>query len=316
MEKINVIIALVLTMMLCLLNVGLAQESPTNQQYNPERVLQFLDKDKDEKISQQEASKAKRLMGRFTHLDTNSDGYLTLAELKRSTTSSRYTYIESDGVFMYYETEGRELYRELLPKEFEMPERLLVYVFVSDFYKMDAETTPYKETAMFLLGKYKGKDIWHCIYMPVTSEESMLAGKYRLGLPKTIGDINFLRSEPEYKATLIDQDNCQVSLSVNTDNHTFTTEQKELLKQLSTMPKMNILNGEVIEMSGGRNSNIFDLAQKYPNGIILKSGEGSIAFDTSAQKNNTSASPLNLKPIKILGTYYMLNKIPFRLGKK
>ncbi|MCT4591226.1 MAG: hypothetical protein N4A71_25635 [Carboxylicivirga sp.] len=78
---------------------------------------------------------------------------------------------------------------------------------------------------------------------------------------------------------------------------------------------MNILNGKVIEMSGGRNGNIFDLVEKYPNRVIIKGGEGRISFDTSSLSAN-EVSPLNLKPSKILGSYYLSNKLPFRLGKK
>jgi hypothetical protein len=79
---------------------------------------------------------------------------------------------------------------------------------------------------------------------------------------------------------------------------------------------MNILNGEVIEMSGGKNGSVFDLAQRFPGRLIIKAGEGSVSFDKSSQKISEGASPLDLKPSKILGSYYMFNKIPFRLGKK
>ena len=103
----------------------------------------------------------------------------------------RYTYYENDGIFIYYETANAETYRQLLPEKFDMPNELLVYAFISDFYKMDARTEPYKEAALFLLAKHEGKEIWHCIFMPVTSHESRIAGIRRLGLPKTMGDISF-----------------------------------------------------------------------------------------------------------------------------
>jgi len=296
-------------------NYSLAQNANKEQQYNPERILQFLDKNNDNKISQQEASSAKRLDNNFNNLDTNKDGFLTLEELNGSGSSSRYTYLESDGLFLYYETEEAELYRQLLPDEFDMPDRLFVYTFICDFYKMDAQTQPYKEASIFLLGKYKGDEIWHCVYMPVTSEESMRMGKYRLGLPKTMGDIDLVRNDPEYSAKLTDENNYQVSININTNNHSFSNDEEKLLEELSVIPKKNLLNGEVIEMSGGRNGSVFDLAQKYPNRVIIKGGEGRINFDIASQNEN-EVSPLNLKPSKIIGSYYMSNKLPFRLGKK
>jgi len=312
MERVNVVfVFIVLT---CSLNYSFAQNRNNAQQYDPERVLRLLDNNNDQKLSKQEASIAKKLANNFKYLDTNNDGFLTLEELKGSNSTARYTYLESDGIFMYYETEEKERYRTLLPSEFDMPERLFVYAFICDFYKMDSQTQPYKETSIFLLGRYKGKEIWHCIYMPVTSRESMLAGKYRLGLPKIMGDIDFLRSESEYNANLTDENNCKLSLSINTTKHSFSKDDKKLLKELSVIPKMNILNGEVIEMSGGRNGSIFNLAQKYPDRLIIKEGEGTINFDSSPSQNEVS--PLDLKPSKIIGSYYMLNKIPFRLGKK
>ncbi|WP_196887489.1 acetoacetate decarboxylase family protein [Aureivirga sp. CE67] len=318
MKKANVILILVVVILSSVSNVGFAQRQNKNQKINPERIIKFLDKNNDKKISKEEASNRKKLSENFDQLDANNDGYLTADELKGpdATKTNRYTYLESDGIFMYYETNEKDLYRKLLPEQFEMPDQLLVFTFISDFYKMDAETQPYKETSIFLLGKYKGQEMWHCVYMPVTSRESMMAGKYRLGLPKTMGEIDFYRYDPEYNAKVTDHNNGKVSLSIDTKNHSLSNEQKELLNELSVIPKMNILNGEVIEMTGGRNGSIFDLAERFPSKVVIKSGEGNIEFDMSAQKNNTDASPLGLEPSKILGAYYLSNKIPFRLGKK
>ncbi|MGB0869099.1 MAG: acetoacetate decarboxylase family protein [Flavobacteriales bacterium] len=283
---------------------------------NPEKVIKFLDANKDGKISKKEAEKSKKLLASFNYLDTNKDGFLTLNELKSNNSSNRYSYLESDGIFMYFETEEKELYRKLLPKQFDMPERLLVHTFICDFFKMDEHTQPYKEASIFLLAKYNEKEIWHCIYMPVTSLESMILGKNRLGLPKTMGEIEINRSEPEYKASVTDHNNCKISLTINTKNHAFNQDEIKVLKELSVLPKMNILNNQIIEMSGGRKENVFDLAKKYPSKIIIKSGLGSLDFNNYNLKGNKQESPLSLKPSKILGAYYMLNKFPFKLSKK
>jgi acetoacetate decarboxylase len=297
-------------------NDGLAQDKNSRKKFSPEKIMKFLDANKDGKISKQEASRAKKLAANFANLDTDKDEFLTLEELKGNKSSERYTYLENDGIFMYFETQDKELYRTLLPKQFDMPERLLVYTFVSDFYKMDKQTLPYKEASIFLLAKYEGKEVWHCIYMPVTSEESMIAGQNRLGLPKTMGQIDLKRTEPEYRASVVDENNSKISLTIDTKNHAFNDKELKILKELSVIPKMNIIDNEIVEMTGGRKGNVFDLAKRFPNKMTIKSGLGSIDFDTSESRDKNLVNPLNLKPTKILGTYYLLNKIPFRLGKK
>ena len=187
MKTTNIILALTLTLFIGSSNLSLAQKQDNKRQFDPEKIFQFLDKNNDLKISKQEANRAKRLNQNFKYLDADNNGFITLNELKNTNTSNKYTYLENDGIFMYYQTEEKETYRKLLPEVFDMPDRLLVYTFVSDFYKMEGQTQPYKEASIFLLGEYKGEKIWHCIYMPVTSEESMKMGVIRLGLPKTMG---------------------------------------------------------------------------------------------------------------------------------
>lgn len=312
---------LVVTLFTCSSNLTIAQKQGNKRQFDPEKILRFLDKNNDQKISKQEAGRAKRLAGNFAYLDTNKDEFLTLDELKSTNSSNKYTYLENDGIYMYYETEGKDTYRKLLPEEFDMPNRLLVYTFISDFYKMEGQTQPYKEASIFLLGKYKRKEIWHCIYMPVTSEESMRMGIARLGLPKTMGKIDFDRSEKNYNAVLIDENGNTMSLSIDTKNNAFSNKEEETLKELSLIPKMNILRGNVIKMGKKGNGNgngadvsILDIAKAMPNHIIIKEGQGEINFNiSSAQKNSNSVSPLELKPSKIIGTYYMHNTMPFSL---
>ena len=102
---------------------------------------------------------------------------------------------------MYYETDNARVYESLLPDVFDMPDRMLVYAFIYDFYKLDYDAVPYKENALFLLVEYQGQEAWHCVYMPVTDEHSMWAGIIRLGLPKTMGDIEFNREPPRYHGT-------------------------------------------------------------------------------------------------------------------
>lgn len=320
----KIILALIVALFMCSPNISKAQEQGNKRQFNPEKILQFLDKNNDQKISKQEAYRAKRLTENFNLLDTNKDDYLTLDELKNTNTSTKYTYLENDGIYMYYETKEKEIYRKLLPEVFNMPDRLLVYTFISDFYKMKGQTQPYKEASIFLLGKYKGEEIWHCVYMPVTSEESMRMGVIRLGLPKTIGEIKFSRSETVYSATLTDENENVMSLSMDVEQYVFNKKEEKELKELSVIPKMNILRGNVIKMGKKGNGNgtnsktsILDIAKAAPNRITIKKGQGVISFKISpTQKTSNSVSPLELKPSRIIGTYYMHNTIPFSLTGK
>ncbi len=238
---------------------------------------------------------------------------------KKSTSERRYTYYENDGIFVYYETQKTKAYRSLLPSVFKMPDRLFVYTFIIDFYKMDSKTQPYKEAAIFLLAKYKGKEVWHCIFMPVTSNESRLAGIMRLGLPKTMGDIKITRSNPVYIGNAIGEDGRKMSLHLDTKAYTMSKNEEQLLKQLSVLPKLNLRKGKIIEIKRGRGKrSIIDLAKKFSRRLILKSGKAKVAFEfkskSSTKDSNATAHPLDLTPSKILGAYYLQNKIPFRLG--
>ncbi|OSY88778.1 hypothetical protein WH52_03665 [Tenacibaculum holothuriorum] len=318
MKNTTIITGLTVILFTCSSIAGFAQKQ-NNKRFTPDKVLRFLDRNKDQKISKQEADRAKKLAQNFIYLDTNNDGFLTLDELKRSNSSNKYTYLENDGIFMYYETKEKETYRKLLPEEFDMPNRLLVYTFISDFYKMKGQTQPYKEASIFLLGKYNGEEIWHCIYMPVTSEESMRMGVIRLGLPKTMGEIEFSRSKTTYNATVTDGNNNTMSLSINTKDYSFNNNEEKELKELSLIPKMNILRGKVIKMSKTNNGNgssksILDIAKVVPDRITLKEGQGKVTFNISTeQKDSNTVSPLELKPSRIIGAYYMHNTIPFGL---
>lgn len=227
---------------------------------------------------------------------------------------TRFTYHESDGVFVYYETDKRDAYRQLLPKEFDMPDKLYVQTFISDFYMMDDQTEPYKEASVFLLGELEGREVWHCIFMPVTSEQSRRAGIWRLGLPKTIGKIEFERNPPVFKGIAEDDTGRKMSLTVNTDEHYAGEYNEELLRDLSTLPRINLRNGEIIEMTRSAKRSVLDVAKQFPQHLTLLPGRANIDFEASTSVSGVHA--LDLTPTKILGAYYLHNKIPFRLGKK
>lgn len=222
-----------------------------------------------------------------------------------------YRYLENDGIFMYYETEAVEVYKSLLPEVFDMPDRLLVYAFINDFYKLDYGATPYKENAIFILAEYQGQEVWHCVYMPVTDEHSMWAGIIGLGLPKTLGTINFTREDPNYYGNGINPMGGEMILSVNTEDYTIEEEARQELISLSLLTSLNIRNGEIIEMGKtGEQNSVIEMAKKYPNFMTVKFGEATISTNT---EDISFHHPLDLTPSNILGAYYLLNKVPFSL---
>ena len=234
----------------------------------------------------------------------------------------RYTYHETDGLFLFYETDQSEAYRSLLPDVFDMPDRLLVQTFISDFYKMDARTEPYKEGAVFLLALYDGNEVWHCITMPVTSNESRLGGILRLGLPKIMGEIELTRDDPRYSGSVTVEGGHQMALQLDTEDYMIGEDREQLLKELTVIPKLNIRRGEVIEMttSGSRGPrSVIDIATMFPRRMTLRFGEGQVSF-TSSERNGDSGSTVHpftdLTPTKILGSFYLKNTFTYKLGVK
>ncbi|BDD05838.1 acetoacetate decarboxylase family protein [Aureibacter tunicatorum] len=228
-----------------------------------------------------------------------------------SSNYNTYRYLENDGISMYYETQEKEVYRSLLPDILDMPEQLLVYVFITDFYKLDYGAEPYKENSLFLLAEYEGRKVWHCIYMPVTSEESMWAGIFKLGLPKSMGEIELFRSSPIYTGYGIGPDQRRMDLTVNTENYMVSENQKNLMKELSLISMLNIRNDNIIEMGKtGEMRSIFEISEQYPRLLTVEYGDGNISFDS---KYSEEAHPFSLTPSNIIGAYYLKNKIPFSL---
>lgn len=226
----------------------------------------------------------------------------------------RYTYYENDGIFIYYETQEVEAYRKLLPEKFDMPKELLVYTFVSDFYKMDARTDPYKEAAIFILAEYEGRTFWHCIFMPVTSQESRIVGIRRLGLPKTMGSISFERDSPRYEAKVVAEAGYQMSLKLDTQAYQFNISELQSIEKLSAIPKFNLLDGELIQMGRTSKRSIVDLAKILKKKLVLKAGISQLNFEQPINKKPEQVHPLDLLPSKILAAYYLKNSIPFRLN--
>ena len=223
-----------------------------------------------------------------------------------------YRYLENDGIFMYYETDNTTVYQSLIPDEFNMPSRMVIFAFFNDFYELDYGATPYKENGISILVEYQGEEFFHCIYMPVTDEYSMWAGILGLGLPKTIGDINFYRNNPTYYGDAENQFGGTMNMSINTDNYTIDNSTKQELINLQLLKSLQIRNGNIIVIgnTGGNNNSVIETAEQFPNLITLKFGEPTITTNTDAILFN---HPLDLTPSNIIGGFYLKNTIPFGL---
>lgn len=223
-----------------------------------------------------------------------------------------YRYLENDGIFMYYETDNIEVYQSLIPDEFEMPSRMLVFAFFNDFYELDYGATPYKENAISILVEYQGEEFFHVVYMPVTDEYSMWAGILGLGLPKSLGEINFTRDNPIYYGDGTNPLGGTMDMSVNTENYTIDNDAKQEMINLSLLRNIQIRNGNIIEIgkTGGNENSVINIAEQFPNLVTLKFGEASIATNTDAILFH---HPLDLTPSNIIGGYYLKNTIPFGL---
>lgn len=250
----------------------------------------------------------------FEDTDEENEDYFDILENIGDDDSVRaYQYEENEGIFIFYKTEDEELYRELLPEEFDMPDELTVHLFIMDFYEIDSSAEPYKEMSISLLGELDGEEIWHCIYMPVTSQQSMIAGVLGLGLPKTIGDIEFIRAESSYSGTVLDENNRTATITVDTEDYLMSEAEREIIRGYMSIPKINILNGELIQMTRtGGSVNIIDIAEQYPRYVTLLGGEVIVDFISYEDGNH----PLDLEPSEVIAGYFLHNEISFSLDRK
>jgi len=81
MKKVNTV--LILSSVLVVTACSNSDANAGNRKPSPERILQFLDKDNDGRISRAEAASArkKKLAENFDFIDKNQDDFIDLAEL-------------------------------------------------------------------------------------------------------------------------------------------------------------------------------------------------------------------------------------------
>jgi len=233
----------------------------------------------------------------------------------------RYTYKEFDGLYVFYRPRDVAVYRQLLPKVFDMPDAPLVQVFIADYYKMDAGTQPYLEAAVFLLARYEGETVWHCISMPVTSDEARRLGVTLMGFPKVMGEIGLERGEGKYVGTLKLDGKPTMSIKLDTKGHGVTQDEQQWFRTLAGIPNLNILNGKVINPMGAARRprlGMWEMSKLFPDKLEVKVGKAELALKPGAAKGRSQKPPdaFDVEPSEIVLAYYLKNKLGFSFGQR
>ncbi len=228
-----------------------------------------------------------------------------------------YTYHEFDGLFVFYKTQDTAAYRDLLPRIFDMPDEPLMMAFVMDYYKMDKRTTPYREVAVSLLAKYKGKTGWHCLTMPVTSDDARVKGIKYLGFPKIMGDIDLVREPSTYTGILKLNNQTVMTLELAAkERNDVSVSESQWFEKLRGLPNFNLLDGKVYEPDFGGKANLLEVSRIYPDRIIVRTGSARLLCDPQAAGAHSErlAKVFGLKPSEMVLAYYFKNTFPLSFG--
>lgn len=230
-------------------------------------------------------------------------------------------YREFDGIMLFYKPADTVVYRELLPEVFDLPDEPLVEVFVIDYYKMAPwALEPYREAAVFLLAEYQGREAWHCVTMPVTSDRARIGGITRLGYPKVMAEVTLDRNDPVYTGTLKAGGQAIMEVRLDTKDRTPTERDQAWFQRLSGIRSLNILNGRLVDpMPRARESKItmLDLADRYPGMFKVQVGAASLTASPEAAPKAEDWRPkaFAIKVKEIVLAYYFQNKYGFSFGR-
>ena len=219
------------------------------------------------------------------------------------------------GVTVFYKPAKIDTYRRLLPNVFDMPAEPLVQVYVYHFSKMASWFKPYHETAVFLLAKYQGRTIWHCITMPVTTNQSRIGG-IRLGYPKVLADITLDHTTSEYRGVLKSRDKTILELSLTALANEITVKEKQWFDKLKSTGSLNIRNGRVYDplpaMSYAWYS-MYDLSRLKPDLFTVKVGQAKLTMLPEAAPNDKDWRPsaFAIEPAEMVLAYYFKNRVGF-----
>jgi uncharacterized protein (DUF362 family) len=103
------------------------------------------------------------------------------------TINSDWYYHGQLGITALFETNNRILYRDLLPEAFELPDSLQFLVSISHYHSVSFPLVPYHEGSVILNCKYRGKDGYYYLTMPVDNRLASDAGR-SFGFPNYVAD--------------------------------------------------------------------------------------------------------------------------------
>lgn len=229
-------------------------------------------------------------------------------------------YKEFDGIMIFYTPKDAAAYRALLPKVFDLPDEPVVQAFVIDYYSMAPGTLdPYQETAIFLLGKYKGEAVWYCATMPLTSEEGRIRGIKYLGYPKVLADVDFTREPPLFRGSLKTGGKTILDVSIDTKDHPVTDAERLWFRRLAGIPLLNFLNGKLVKPrpDGSKVTTMLDLSEKFPQVFHVATGKASWAAypDAAPAEGGWRPQAFGIGVKEIVLAYYFRNKFGFSFGK-
>jgi acetoacetate decarboxylase len=229
-------------------------------------------------------------------------------------------YEEFDGIMIFYTPKDTVTYRALLPKVFDLPDEPLVQAFVIDYYKMASwAIKPYQEAAIFLLAKYKGGEFWHCLTMPVTTDDARIGGIKYLGYPKVLAEVNFIREPPVFRGNLKANGKTILEVALDTNDHAVTGTETQWFRRLAGIPPLNFLNGKLVKPrpGGSKEVTMLDLSIKYPQVFQVKTGKARWAASPEAAPGDSDWRPsaFGIEVKEIVLAYYFQNKYGFSFGR-
>jgi acetoacetate decarboxylase len=231
-----------------------------------------------------------------------------------------YMYEEFDGIMIFYTPKDTATYRALLPTVFDLPDEPVVQAFVFDYYKMAPwAIKPYQEAAIFLLAKYKGEEVWHCLTMPVTTDDARIGGIKYLGYPKVLAEVNFIREPPFFRGNLKANGKTILKVSLDTKDHPITDAERRWFRRLAGIPPLNFLGGKLVKPrpGGSKEVTLLDLSEKYSQVFQVATGQARWAASPEAalKADDWRPAAFGIEVKEIVLAYYFQNKYGFSFGK-
>ncbi len=108
--------------------------------------------------------------------------------LVQALSRTQSNFLESQQLRVMVEPDDLDLYRKVLPRQFDMPEHPMVVLVVVDYIDVGPwPLTRYQEGYIDIRCSYKGEEGWHSLTMPVNKWVAMYAGR-TMGYPKYLAD--------------------------------------------------------------------------------------------------------------------------------